>query len=573
MKKIIIILAIFGILAGTHNVLAAESITSFVANINVTSEAKLEITERISYDFGTESKHGIYRDIPFKYSANGGNYNLKLEVLAVTDDQGRSVPFSVSSSGRNQRIRIGDPDQLVSGTKEYVVSYTVERAIVYQQDYDELYWNVTGNDWLVPIQFVQTTISLPNNSLLTLENVTVKCFQGIYGSTDVCNQKPTIKFNQSGQLTVYSTESDLPAQAGVTLAIQWPKGVVQEPTQVEKTASFVSDNWFIVLPLIVFIAMFIVWRKHGKDTPGRGVIIPEYDPPKDLTPAEVGTIVDDSIQTRDIVSEIIYLAVLGYLKIERVEEKKFLTKQVDYRLIKQKDGGSNLTYFENRLLTDLFATSQETGVVLLSELRNKFFATIKIIKADIYSSLVAKKIYHGRPDLIRTIYLTPAILIVVAGVYVFTLMPMFGLCILVSGLFMGLFAWLMPKRTNIGALVKDQILGFKMYLTVAEKDRLKFHNAPEKRPETFEKFLPFAIALGVEKQWAEQFKDIALEQPQWYQSNVPITNFSAAVLVSDLNSFSHSAGTSLGTAPTSGSGAGGGGFSGGGFGGGGGGSW
>jgi uncharacterized membrane protein len=127
----------------------------------------------------------------------------------------------------------------------------------------------------------------------------------------------------------------------------------------------------------------------------------------------------------------------------------------------------------------------------------------------------------------------------------------------------------MPAKTGQGVLVHEKIEGFRRYLSVAEKDRLEFHNAPEKTPELFDRFLPYAIALGVEDKWAEQFKDLELPERDWYTGS-PGTAFTAAALVSDLSSFTGD--VSAAAAPKS-SGSSGGGFSGGGFGGGGGGSW
>jgi uncharacterized membrane protein len=146
---------------------------------------------------------------------------------------------------------------------------------------------------------------------------------------------------------------------------------------------------------------------------------------------------------------------------------------------------------------------------------------------------------------------------------------------IISAIIVFVFGFLMPARTHKGVLAKEYILGLKEYLMVAEKDRIKFHNAPEKNPKQFEKLLPYAMVLGVEKEWAEQFKDIYIQNPSWY--NDPSgANFNSLVLLSSLNSFSSSTNSVLTSVPSSASGGGsgfGGGGGGGGFGGGGGGSW
>jgi len=148
--------------------------------------------------------------------------------------------------------------------------------------------------------------------------------------------------------------------------------------------------------------------------------------------------------------------------------------------------------------------------------------------------------------------------------------------IVVSCIIIALFGMQMSKKTKLGAETKDYILGFKLFLSVTEKDRLDFHNAPEKNPEQFMEFLPYAIALGVENKWAKQFENIYITQPSWYQGNMAGA-FVASSFVSHMTDFSKSVNTGMAyvskSAASGGFGGGGGGFSGGGFGGGGGGSW
>jgi uncharacterized membrane protein len=215
--------------------------------------------------------------------------------------------------------------------------------------------------------------------------------------------------------------------------------------------------------------------------------------------------------------------------------------------------------------------------VRLSELKNKFYKSLKDIKDSVCASVVGKGYYREDPNSAKKICGTIAGIVVFGAIFFGSnLFGVIGIASLViSGFIIFAFGIIMPAPTKKGALAKEYILGLKEYLQVAEKDRIKFHNAPEKNPEHFEKLLPYAMVLGVEKEWAEQFKDIYLQNPSWY--NDPSgANFNSLILVNSLSSFSTSANSTLASMPSSASGGGSGfsgGGSGGGFGGGGGGSW
>ena len=131
---------------------SAEKIASFNGEIRINSDSTVDVKETINYDFGDQEKHGIFRFIPVKYKARGGNFNLRLSGIKVTDENGKAQNFAVSYPGNNVEIKIGDADKYVSGQKKYVISYILRRAVNYFSDHDELYWNFTGDEWQVPIE-------------------------------------------------------------------------------------------------------------------------------------------------------------------------------------------------------------------------------------------------------------------------------------------------------------------------------------------------------------------------------------------------------------------------------------
>jgi len=245
----------------------------------------------------------------------------------------------------------------------------------------------------------------------------------------------------------------------------------------------------------------------------------------------------------------------------------------DYKLVRLPNAAA-LPPHENDLLNKLFGDKPE---ILISELPDDFYKTAKKISDKLYQDLTQKGYFAGNPNKIRIKYSVWGGVLIVLGFFLSILLPLVGLLGLIgvipTGILLLVFAQFMPALTAKGAEAKRQVLGLKEYITVAEKDRLAFHNAPELNPTRFEKLLPFAMVLGVEKAWARQFEGIYNQNPSWY-SDPSMGTFSAIAFSKSLNGFAVAStqAVSPSSAATGGSGFSGGG-AGGGFGGGGGGSW
>ncbi len=556
--------------------LAQEKIDSFDTQIMINADATINVTETIKYNFGDTEHHGIYRDIPIKYDRDGNNFNLRISDINVTDVNDQPYNFVVSYPGDNVDIKIGDADIYVSGIKTYIINYKIRRAINYFTDHDELYWNVTGNEWDVPIDKASATVILSQN--IALGDLQKSCFGGVYGSKTACD-KDTYIYNQTDKVAangVFFSQNNLDSYEGLTIVFGWPSGIVHKPTTEEYLMDFLSDNRGVFLFIIIGLGCYLFWQFKGKDPVGRGTIIAEYDAPEGLSPAEVGTIVDEKTDKKDISAEIIELAVKGYLKIKR-EMTGTIFKKPAYTLIKLKDSATISVAHEQKLMEAIFSGSSTE--VDLEDLHEDFYKDYQRITKDIYNLTTTNGYFPKNPSKMRNSFLVLGLVInfiiyIISG----SLATSVGLlsCAL-AAIIVIIASRFMSQRTAKGVLAKEQILGLKLFLTVAEKDRLKFHNAPEKKPELFEKLLPYAMVLGVENQWAGQFKDIYKQPPNWYSSDGNLTNFNSAVLVSNLSNFSSQANSTLYSAPASASsgssGFSGGGGSGGGFGGGGGGSW
>jgi len=563
---------VVGILIGFMGLLfalwaSAETISNFDLQLEIQPDSAVFIEERISYDFGSVEHHGIYRDIPVSYrTESGARRSIKLDVSSVARND-VDEPYTVSTQGNEVRIKIGDANRYVSGLQVYTIRYEVQGALNYFTDFDELYWNATGNGWNVSIDQTQATVLLPVS--VEEEDIQVSCYQGSVGSRDSC------LYDIVGDKILFRAFGRLSPSEGMTFAIGFPKGIVAEPSLADKIWWWLKDNGVIFLPILVLLGLVSIWYRSGRDPRGRSTIIAEYEPPQGLQPTLVGSLVDERVDNRDLTAGIIFIAEQGFLKIKRLE-KQDLFGSVEYTLHLLQPTSQIREPIERDIAEVIFGIGATAGSVKnLSELkRDKRLAKkMKDLKHNINEAMVERGYYKKNPAKLRSLYFT------VGGVIIFLAFQFGGILgtpgiisVVISGVLFLVFAPLMTKKTALGAEIKDHILGFKEFISVTDKDRLQFHNAPAKSPEQFMTILPYAVALGVENEWAAQFKDMYSETPNWYEGNFTGQLF-AAHLVNDLAGFTTKVNSGFSQAASHNSGSSGGGFSGGGFGGGGGGSW
>lgn len=555
---------------------AGEEIASFDVDVHLERDGHFTVLERIVYDFETEQRRGIYRDIPVRYERDWQrDYDLRLRVLGVTDEHGSERTKRVTQEGAWVRIRIGDADRTVTGVHEYRIRYRVERGVVFHDDYDELYWNVTGDGWNVPIRAAHARVHLPGGG--EAGDVRTRCFTGARGSTA---SSCTI---EAGRGSFAFATASLGASEGLTVALSLPKGVIREPGAFASAWMRFSDwgGLWLFSPLLALLGMRRVWQSRGRDFGGRDAVAVRYEPPEDLTPAEVGTLVDESADMEDVTATLIDLAARGYLDIEEVETTQllFFTDR-DYRFRKKKDADPTLRAHERSLHASLFRTGDE---VSLSSLKNKFYEEIPRLKDQLYAALSGRGgHFSASPVGVRRRWWIAAGVLGAGAVLVWNVLglPTLGGVALVScAAIVGAFAPHMPRRTRKGRRAYEEILGYQEFLSRVDADRLERMGGRSRGQ--FERGLPYAIVLGVADAWADAFADLYTEPPDWYRSQRYRGGFGPRVFVNDLGTslrtieqtFASQPSGSGSTGFSAGGAFGGGGFSGGGFGGGGGGSW
>lgn len=564
---------VFAWLACTSQVQARSLlIQSFHANIVVGADGGLDVTETIRPRF-EGSWNGIYRSIPVEYrTPQGFNYRLFLDLLGATDQQGIPLKVEDGSERHYRKFKIWIPGAEDAG-KTVVLHYRVRNGLKFFDDHDELYWNITGDEWEVPIEAASAHIVLPSGA----EGIRTLAFTGSYGS-----REEAADVQVRGREIDFRMQRPLAFHEGLTAVVGWNKGVVQRPTMTARTVDFLRANWPLSLPLVVLAAMYWHWSVRGRD-PRLRPIAPQYRPPEGLTPAELGTLIDNSADMRDITATLVDLAVKGYVLIEKEETDRLLGvfKDTDYlfRSRQPPSAWNVLQAHERALLSGVFSGGAKESV-RLSEMERKFYTHLPGIRDKIFDALMAQRYFAARPDRVRRNYMLGGLVLGVVWFFGAILAANYAslhwgmaagtlvLPGLISAVIVAAFGYFMPARTLAGTRALEAALGFEDFLEKVEADRM---DRMVRTPEMFEKLLPYAMALGLEKRWAAAFAGICTEPPAWYRGGSAM-DFDAGGFSRDLGRMSAQAASAMSSAPRSSGGSGfSGGGSGGGFGGGGGG--
>jgi uncharacterized membrane protein YgcG len=550
-------------------------IADFNDTITIGGDGSTAVHERITVVFIGQFQ-GIHRTIPIEYPGpRGTNYTLFLNVTGVTDESGQKLKYESHTAGDFRDLKIYIPGAEDS-THTIEIDYTLRDAVRFFEDHDEFYWNVTGNDWPVPIDQVTARVSLPDAAA---GSVQAQAFTGAYGSS-----QRAATAEVKGSEVSFATTDPLPMRGGLTVDIFIPKGILRAPSSLTRALWFLGSNPIVFLPLLTFGVMFVLWWYKGRD-PDPGVsVAPMYEPPAGFSPAEAGSLLEDQVHPRDITSTLVDLAVRGYIKIEEKLDQGILFHHKDYifHLLKPREQWMDLAPHELVMLGNVFPAGTDTE---LSSLKNRFYTALPAIRTDIMSALKAKGMYLVDPESANA-YSVGAIVVILApfviaqfmgGLNVFSSLGPVILSGGIAALVWWLFARQMTAKTVKGARTRVELLGFQEFMNRVDADRLKRMPA-----NTFEKYLPYAMALGVEHHWAQAFAGIVKDPPGWYSSPNGMVGFNPIFfagamhgMAADMNQVFVSAprASSTGSGWGGGGFGGGGGFSGGGFGGGGGGAF
>ena len=549
---------------------ADERILSFHSDIVVMQDGWIEVTETIRVRAeGKRIRRGIYRVFPTDYRDKLGNeYVVDFQPLAVLRND-RSENLWAQKDRNGVRVYFGRSDYFLDhGVHTYRFRYRASRMLGFFEDHDELYWNVTGFDWAFPIDKASAAVRLDFE--VPANDISITAYTGPYGST----AQDYKAYVDADGVAHFEAKSPLGSLNGLTIVAMWPKGYVVEPGWARRTGWLLRDNLNLLIVLAGFAGLLgyyiPVWRRYGKD-PDEGVLVTRYVPPDGFSPASLRYIRQMYYDNEVMTAAVVNLAVKGYLRINDLGS--------EHTLFKLDPGPDSppMAAGEKELYEALF---KEDKRVVLEQDNHALLGGAKTAHSESLRKDYKKK-YFQTNGLLNI----PAILIAIVSIiiaFAFGGRPsiLFFAVIVLMLLTMVAFAVVMRRPTSHGRTVLDEMLGFKDYLEVAEKDEMNLRNPPDKTPQLFEAYLPFALALGVEQAWAEKFARVldAVRgpdghgyQPHWYSGDWDSSDFSNSI--SSVSSDLGSAISSSVTPPGSSSGGGGGGFSGGGGGGGGGGGW
>jgi uncharacterized protein (TIGR04222 family) len=584
------------------------SIERFESQIHVNADASFDVREAIDVDFGSLQKHGIFRDIPVRYNYDASHDRLfGFENASVVDGNGAPVRFKQSRNGANVRLQIGNADRTVSGKQSYRLSYRIRDGLNAFPDHDELYWNVNGSAWQVPAKQVSAFVTLDVGGITR-----VQCYEGPTGATASCNH-----LGDETRVGFVSTRSFHPREQ-LTIVAGFAKGTVSEPRRklVEHTVYssssardfFEISRWTLAGAAIATIGglgfVALNWWRYGRDriytsiyylsqNPAeetrpvfhRDAVVVEYTPPEKLLPAEMGLLLDARVDQKDVTATIIDLAVRGYLSIKEVVPPAFL-REGEWTITRKRDP-KDLAPHERILFKGLMGDREEVN---LADLHTDYAGALYRAQTQLYNDSAKSGWFTSNPESARAGWLWRGIAVaIVAGIATVIAgaaagAAIVGLPLVATGLLIAATASWMPKRTARGSEMLRRVLGFRLYIETAEKDRQQFNE----RAGIFAEYLPYAIVFGCAEKWARVFGDLDTTKiaATWYAGGA---GYGALVMSQHLQGFSSCVAHSINAAAIdvpaghgysgfSGGGGfpggfGGGGFSGGGGGGGGGGSW
>ncbi|MCJ8237626.1 DUF2207 domain-containing protein [Peteryoungia algae] len=569
---------------------AEEVIRDYHADITVLPDATIEVTETITVNAeGNDIKRGIFRDFPlYAVDQNGFRRQVDFDLISVERD-GQPEDHHTESVTGGIRIYTGSAEVFLEpGEFTYAITYRTGRQIRYFDDHDELYWNVTGNGWMFPIEQASASVTLPDGAVPTRTAV----YTGPMGST----AQNAREMPGSDGLEFQTTRPLGPGE-GLTIVLGFDKGLVAAPSAEDGFWWFLRDNLNLIIALggLIVVSLYYLrsWFAVGRD-PARGVVVPRWDAPDGISPALVNYIENKGFSGGGwtaLSASALDLAVKGYVELDDLDAGitiRRTKKPVDGRL----ESGQALLIREIPSAGDELVIDKENGKRVQSvgsafrqaiekEHRDKYYKgnagyigfgiglSVVIILAlfifgsldeDVYAMMLVptffaiffgsftvglvKMFQRGRSLFTKIISILALAFIGFVALSTMGLMLIsmwmdleqthqipvllaFGGILLVNFLFL----FLMGAPTPLGRKLMDGIEGLRIYLTLAEKDRMNMAGAPTMSPSHFEKLLPYAVALGVEKPWSRTFETwlataaagaaSAAYAPAWYHGNNP----------------------------------------------------
>ena len=550
-------------------------IKNYQVDVKVQQDASLDITEIIDVTF-SEPRHGIYRNIPFRFKVQPltageekANRSASSDGYTYTWIRQISVEnhaFETGSSDDYKVIKIGSANAYVEGDVRYIIHYKVLNAINFFDKHAELYFNLIGNLWETTIEHVAFNIEFYKPLPKIGQYFTAT---GAFGSTE---NATAIRWKNNNQVFTGETTRVLNPGEGLTVGIEIPQGFLEQQNYTG------WGSWILGLPLLLLGILYSVWNKWGRDDDAS--IVVRYRPTDKLSPTEAGVIIDEKLDNRDLLALIPFWGHQGFIKLRQIKNTTLLGlfSNTDYEFTKLAELPSNVPAFEKTMFDGIFSSG---NVTLLSSLKNKFYLTLGYARNQVESHIKEKSFFIPGTrgfGIFLMVLAAPAafggITLLLMGIFGQVLyVHWIGITLIISAVMLLVFGWIMPKKGPLGVQAYQEASGLKLFIKDAELPKIEAFLKED--PNYFDKMLPYAVAFNLADKWAAHFKDLTLPAPTWYVGPTPY--FNAGVFSHEFENAMSQISSTMSSAPsssgTSGGSFSGGGFSGGGFGGGGGGSW
>lgn len=576
-------------------------ITDYVMDAQVSKDGDALVTLDLAFDFARDPGHGPFIVLPVRQpQPNDPDHwrEMPVTVKSVSSPTGANTATKTTEENGMRLIRLGTEGRTYTGVQRYRIIYTLHGITTPdnpESHLDEISWNAVGPAWQVPIQRAQVTVRGPGNP------TKIACFTG-KGFTQPCQARADAN-------AVTYTASNLPRSTGVQIVAGYPVGTLTAKAQPQLSRRYTVENMFPITPATGGVTALLAAlgvggvvaraRRRGRDeeyaglTPGltptagaeattkaasgRRRFAVQFQPPAGVTPGEVGTLIDERADSRDVTATIVDLAVRGHLRIDEDDAE-------GWRLTRLPAAGE-LAAYERSLMSRLFISSD---VISLEDMKTPAYADVMPrTQTDLYRQVVSRGWFRSNPQTVRAATAAVGFVVMLAGLGVGVLLGLaagWGI-VGVAGALIGLAiiatSGMAPSRTADGSAVYAQSKGFEEYLTTAEAGQIKF----EEGIDVFSRYLPYAIVFGVAERWAKIFEELQRQgvyqaDTSWYGSPHSMGFFYGSNFGAAMDSMTQSMESAMqesiqaSQAESMGSTSGGSGFSGGGgFGGGGGGGW
>jgi len=479
------------------------TIDSMDVVLDVLKDSDILVSETVTFNF-----EGSYSYVGRVIPTRNLEYLKDIKVFqnGVQLPQGSGPgTYDVFNEGGNRVIQLNFA--LTDARATWTIEYRAQGAIFYFDEGDELRWYVLDADTPVPIGRVTATVKLPGD--VSPDQLFPALQTGPSVETDVA---------RPGGGTVVFEGIGLPAYTNFWTVTGFPKGVVDFKWTIKRVFSWIVPKVGFALPIAAFLIMLLMWRRRGRDEPAAVHATYVSEPPSDLPPGVAGALIDESVDIREVTATIVDLARRGYF--DMIEDKVgglagiFGASVTTFRKLKPFE---DLQGFERKVADSLFAGHGDT--VTSKDLKDKFYVHMAPIIDEIYNSVTRRKLFVDNPQKVRAKWVGYSVLLTVLLGVLITIMIMtdipgwgyflFGSIVTVVIVFA--FGRAMPQRTALGAEEQRKWEAFRNYL----RDLRRFDDMETARA-AFEKYLPYAIAFGVEKDWVRRFKDVQVPPPTWY---------------------------------------------------------